>query len=215
MVAHRVADLTAYQDAAYAGRYETTVRRVANAEQEKAGGLTGLAETVARSLYKLMAYKDEYEVARLYSDPAFRQRLEAQFEGVQRLELLLAPPLLTQPDPVTGKIQKRTFGPWIFTALRWLARMKGLRGTALDIFGRTEERRTERALIGEYEAIIGELAEKLNHDNHALALLIAAVPEAIRGFGHVKAANIVEARAEWSRLIDAWRSDNPVPRAAE
>jgi indolepyruvate ferredoxin oxidoreductase len=215
LVAHRVADLTAYQDAAYAGRYEATVRRVASAEQEKAGGLTGLAETVARSLYKLMAYKDEYEVARLYSDPAFRQRLEAQFEGVERLELLLAPPLLTQPDPVTGKIQKRTFGPWIFTALRWLARMKGLRGTGLDIFGRTEERRTERALIGEYEAIIGELAEKLNHDNHALALLIAAVPEAIRGFGHVKAANIVEARAEWSRLIDAWRSDNPVPRAAE
>jgi indolepyruvate ferredoxin oxidoreductase len=162
-----------------------------------------------------MAYKDEYEVARLYSEPAFAQELEARFEGIERLELLLAPPILSRPDPLTGAARKRTFGPWIFPALSWLARFKGLRGTGLDPFGRTEERRTERALITEYEAIVDELLGKLDTQNRTLAVAVAEVPSTIRGFGHVKATNVAAARAEWERLMAAWRSDQPVTQAAE
>ncbi len=215
IVAHRMAALTGYQDEAYAARYEAVVRRVEAAEGKLAGGARGLAEAVARNLHKLMAYKDEYEVARLYSEPAFREELAARFEGIERLELLLAPPLLTRPDPLTGEIAKRTFGPWIFPVLRGLSRLKGLRGTALDIFARTEERRSERALICEYEAIVEELLGRLEEQNVALAVAIAEVASTIRGFGHVKAANIAAARAEWARLMEAWRSDSPMPQAAE
>jgi indolepyruvate ferredoxin oxidoreductase len=210
LVAHRVADLRAYQDDAYAARYEALVRRVAAAEAERAPGCSGLAETVARNLYKLMAYKDEYEVARLYSDPQFRKRLDAQFEGVERVELLLAPPVISKPDPITGRIAKRRFGPWIFPALRLLAGLKGLRGGRFDLFGRTEERRTERALIDEYEAIVVELMRQLDRSNHRRALSVAEVPAMIRGYGHVKAANVALARGEWSKLMAAW----PKPEAA-
>ena len=214
LIAQRRADLTGYQDAAYAARYEATVRRVAAAE-EKAGAARGLADAVVRNLYKLMAYKDEYEVARLYADPAFRAELEAGFEGVERLEVMLAPPLFSRPDPDTGRIYKRTFGPWIFSAMGLLTRLKGLRGGAFDPFGRTEERRTERALIGEYEAIIDELLKTLSAENHRVALAIAEVAEIIRGFGPVKAANIETARAEWAGLLQDWRGGTPLPQAAE
>jgi len=215
LVRRRAEDLTAYQDAAYAGRYSALVEKLAAAERERTPGRSGLAEAVARNLYKLMAYKDEYEVARLYSDPAFRRALEAQFEGLGRVELLLAPPLLSRPDPVTGKIAKRTFGPWIFPALRLLAGFKGLRGGAFDLFGRTEERRTERALIGEYVAILEELAGRLTADNHALAVAIAEVPATIRGFGHVKAGNVAAARGEWQKLMADWRAGRTAALAAE
>jgi len=215
LLAHRKADLAGYQDAAYGARYEALVRRVVVAEAERAPGMTGLADSVARNLYKLMAYKDEYEVARLYSDPAFKARLNAQFEGIERLELLLAPPLLTRTDPVTGKPQKRAFGPWIFPVLRLLAGFKGLRGTALDPFGRTGERRTERALIGEYERAVEELVGGLSHDNHALALAIAEIPASMRGFGHVKAANVETARKRWAELMDTWRAPRTARAAAE
>jgi indolepyruvate ferredoxin oxidoreductase len=215
LVRHRAAALAQYQDAGYAARYEALVKRVAAAEAGKAKGASGLAETVARGLYKLMAYKDEYEVARLYAEPSFRAGLNAQFEGVERLELLLAPPLLSRPDPLTGRTTKRTFGPWIFTALAVLARCKRLRGSAWDVFGYSAERRAERALIGEYVTIVEELIGRLNHDNHALAVQLAAVADSIRGFGHVKAANVAQARGEWARLLDAWRRDGAISQAAE
>ncbi|MBM3492170.1 MAG: indolepyruvate ferredoxin oxidoreductase family protein [Alphaproteobacteria bacterium] len=213
LLAHRMADLAAYQNEAYARRYEAHVRRIA--EAERALGDDVLAMAVARNLHKLMAYKDEYEVARLYSGSAFRQGLEAQFEGIERLELLLAPPLLSKPDPVTGRTAKRTFGPWIFPALRVLAGLKGLRGTAFDMFGRSEERKTERALIGEYEAVLTELAGGLDRDNHVLALAIAEVPASIRGFGHVKHANVVAARQQWGQLLRQWRAPGRAAMAAE
>ena len=214
LIEHRVADLTAYQNAAYAGRYEKLARRVEAAEQAT-GSDRGLTQAVARNLYKLMAYKDEYEVARLYSDPAFRRELEAQFEGAERLELLLAPPILSRPDPATGRIAKRTFGPWIFPALGFLAALKTLRGTPFDPFGRTDERRSERALISEYEAMVEELIGGLTADNLGLSVAIAEVPAMIRGFGHVKNENVVSARAEWASLMQSWRDGEPLPQAAE
>jgi indolepyruvate ferredoxin oxidoreductase len=215
LMAYRSSELTAYQDASYADRYRQTVNRIAAAEENVSDSVGRLAQAVAQNLYRLMAYKDEYEVARLYADPSFRRDLEQQFEDIDRLEVLLAPPLLSRPDPETGRIEKRVFGPWIFPAMGLLARFKKLRGTMFDPFGRTEERRMERALIGEYEAIINEVAEGLSAENLRLALALVEVPDIIRGFGAIKADNVAAARAEWAALLADWRGGTPMSQAAE
>jgi indolepyruvate ferredoxin oxidoreductase len=199
IVARRVNYLTAYQNAAYAQRYAAFVEEVRKNEAERLG-TTRLAETVARNYFKLLAYKDEYEVARLHSDPAFRARIVAQFEGDYRLNFYLAPPLWSRPDPVSGRIGKKRYGPWVLTAFALLARLKFLRGSALDAFGRTKERLAERALPGEYEVRIRELLPRLGPESRDTALQIASVPESIRGFGGVKEESLRVARAEWERL---------------
>ncbi|OGA68406.1 MAG: indolepyruvate ferredoxin oxidoreductase [Betaproteobacteria bacterium RIFCSPLOWO2_12_FULL_67_28] len=203
VIERRVAHLTAYQDAAYAARYRALVDRVRAAEQERVGS-TKLAEAVARNCAKLMAYKDEYEVARLHADPAFVNSIREQFEGDYKLVYHLAPPLLAKADPQTGEPKKMQFGPWMLTALRVLAKFKGLRGGALDLFGHTEERRTERALIAEYEQTVQALLRDLSRDNHALALEIASLPDLIRGYGHIKAKSIADARAKRDALLARW-----------
>ena len=203
VIERRVAHLTAYQDAAYAARYRALVDRVRAAEQERVGS-TKLAEAVARNCAKLMAYKDEYEVARLHADPAFVNSIREQFEGDYKLVYHLAPPLLAKADPQTGEPKKMQFGPWMLTALRVLAKFKGLRGGALDLFGHTEERRTERALIAEYEQTVEALLRDLSRDNHALALEIASLPDLIRGYGHIKAKSIADARAKRDALLARW-----------
>ncbi len=215
LVAKRVEHLTQYQNRAYAERYRKLVERVREAESIRAKGLTGLAEAVARSGHKLMAYKDEYEVARLYTDGAFLAQLRQQFEGDYRLEFQLAPPLLAERDPATGHLQKRQYGPWMLKAFAVLARLKGLRGTVFDPFGRTEERRRERALIGHYERLVEELIQGLNHDNHALAEEIARLPLDIRGFGHVQEANLAKVMAREAELLAAFRAPQPQRSAAE
>jgi indolepyruvate ferredoxin oxidoreductase len=214
VVRRRVELLTAYQDAAYAARYQHIVRRVEAIERERTGR-RGLAEAVARSLYKLMAYKDEYEVARLYSDGSFHRRLAAQFEGDYKLQFHLAPPLLAERDARTGHLRKQTFGSWMLPAFAVLARLKFLRGTPFDIFGRSDERRTERRLVGEYEAVIEELLAGLDRGNHALAVAIARLPEGIRGFGHVKAANLASVKAEEARQLALFRLPRLGAAAAE
>ncbi|MCB4362540.1 indolepyruvate ferredoxin oxidoreductase family protein [Hydrogenophaga taeniospiralis] len=208
LVARRVEFLTGYQNAAYAADYQRFVEKVRAAEASL-GNKTALTEAVARQLFKLMAYKDEYEVARLHSDPAFHARLASQFEGDFKLKVHLAPPLIAKKND-KGELIKQKFGPAMFTVFRVLAKFKGLRGTALDIFGRTEERRTERALIGEYRACVDELLQGLTADNHALALEIANLPEQIKGFGHVKERHLAAARSRWSGLMAQWRQ----PRTA-
>jgi indolepyruvate ferredoxin oxidoreductase len=209
LVSRRVEFLTGYQDAAYAKRYASLVERVRKVESDRLNGSSKLAEAVARYYFKLMAYKDEYEVARLHSDPAFRARIESQFEGVGgkpfKLNFHLAPPILTRPDPVTGKVKKMRFGPWMMTAFGVLAKLKGLRGTAFDVFGRTHERRMERALIGEYEQLIEELLGKLNADNHAVAVQLASLPEEIRGYGAIKERNLAATRVKWTALLAQFR----------
>lgn len=207
LVARRVEFLTAYQNAGYAGQYKAFVAKVRQAEA--ALGKTSLAETVARYLFKLMAYKDEYEVARLHSDRSFLERVEGMFEGDYKLNYHLAPPIIAQRN-TKGELQKQKFGPAMLTGFRLLAKLKGLRGTALDPFGRTEERKTERALIGEYRASIEELLSGLDAGNHALALEIASLPEQIRGYGHVKERNLKAARTRWAELMAKWRN----PQAA-
>jgi indolepyruvate ferredoxin oxidoreductase len=212
IVRRRVNFLTEYQNAGYARRFADAVRAVEAAEKTSARGSRGLAEAVARSLFKLMAYKDEYEVARLYTDGEFQKKLGAQFEGDYRLQFHLAPPLWAPRDPATGEMRKRAYGACVMQAFKVLAKLKGLRGTALDPFGYTAERKTERRLIGEYEAVVRELTVGLTTDNHALALEIAKLPMQIRGFGHVKLRALARTKAREAELIAAFR--NPVRAVA-
>ena len=203
MVSKRVDFLTGYQDAAYAAQYKAFVDKVRAAETPLAGG-TPLSEAVARYLFKLMAYKDEYEVARLHTDPAFTAKVAGMFEGDYKLVHHLAPPGIAKKNE-RGELVKQPFGPWMRTAFGLLAKMKGLRGTALDVFGRTEERKMERALINEYLVCIEELLQALNAGNRALAAEIARIPEDIRGYGHVKARHLAGARPKWQALMSRWR----------
>ena len=203
MVAKRVEFLTAYQHAAYAQTYKAFVEKVRAAEAPL--NSKKLSEAVARYLFKLMAYKDEYEVARLQSDPAFLAKIASQFEGDYKLHYHLAPPLTAKKND-KGELQKSKFGPAMLTGFKWLAKLKGLRGTAFDVFGRTEERRTERALIGEYKASIDELLGSLSAANLSLATEIARVPEDIRGYGHVKERHLAAARPKWVALMTEWRA---------
>jgi indolepyruvate ferredoxin oxidoreductase len=211
-IARRADFLTAYQDAAYATRYKAQVDKVRAAEAPL--GTTRLTEAVARYLFKLMAYKDEYEVARLHTDKAFTDKIDAMFEGEVTLVHHLAPPALAKKND-KGELIKQPFGPWMRTAFGVLARFKGLRGTALDPFGRSEERKMERALIDEYRAAIDELLPRLGAENLELALEIARIPEDIRGYGHVKARHLAAARGKWEALMQRWRgAELPARRAA-
>jgi indolepyruvate ferredoxin oxidoreductase len=213
LIARRSGFLVDYQDEAYADAYGAFLEKVRRAEAPL--GRTALAEAVARHLFKLMAYKDEYEVARLHAETGFREKVAAQFEGDFKIHYHLAPPLLARRNE-RGELVKRKFGPATLVAFRLLARLKGLRGTALDIFGRTEERRTERALITEYRQCIEQLLPQLHAGNHALAVEIARIPDQIRGFGHVKARHLVAARQRWNQLLQQWSAaaDAPAARAA-
>ena len=214
VVERRAEFLVEYQDAAYAGRYRAFVERVAAAERARAKGMRGLAAAVARVYFKLLAYKDEYEVARLHAAPEFRRRLEATFEGDYRLEFHLAPPLLARRDPATGEPRKSRYGPWMMRAFGVLARIKGLRGTMLDPFGYTRERRRERGLIERYERVVSSLIDDLDHANHAIAIEIASLPDRIRGFGHVKARSIEEAVRREGELLERFRAAVEAPDAA-
>ncbi|AMJ61344.1 indolepyruvate ferredoxin oxidoreductase family protein [Bosea sp. PAMC 26642] len=225
MIARRVTFLTAYQNAAYAARYRHLVARVQTAEAAALPGQSALAETVARYLFKLMAYKDEYEVARLYADGAFQKQVEATFETTDaegkplRYEFNLAPPLLAKVDPNTGVPRKMSFGPWMMTAFGMLSKLKGLRGTRFDIFGYSHERKTERRLIADYETLLGDILGKLSAENHALCVALAAIPEKIRGFGHVKERHLKAAKAEEAELLARLRDGSAaalaMPKAAE
>ncbi|HEX4570576.1 MAG TPA: indolepyruvate ferredoxin oxidoreductase family protein [Dongiaceae bacterium] len=213
--AKRVEFLTGYQDAAYAERYRLLVERVRQVEAEKTTGLTGLAEAVARYYFKLLAYKDEYEVARLYTDPRFREALARHFEGDYRLEFHMAPPLLNPRDPDSGRPIKKRYGPWMMKVFGLLARMKFLRGSAFDLFGRTAERRLERQLIADYEALIAEILERLDHDRHRLAVALASLPEQIRGYGHIKQTHLDKTLKRQKELLAALRAPAEQQTAAE
>jgi indolepyruvate ferredoxin oxidoreductase len=194
VIAYRSAYLVDYQDQAYADRYLRLVERVRNFEQgpnpQKASTKLPLTDAVAHSYFSLLAYKDEYEVARLFSNGDFEQELAAQFEGDYRLRFHLAPPLLAKRDPHSGKLLKREFGGWVLPLFGLLARFKKLRGSALDIFGYTAERKLERALITDYERDIDQVLDQINPQNLDVAVEIASLPLEMRGFGHVKQANI-------------------------
>jgi indolepyruvate ferredoxin oxidoreductase len=202
LIAQRVEFLTAYQNEAYAKRYQNFVAQVQTKELSLGKNL--LSETVARQLFKLMAYKDEYEVARLHTDKQFLERVKTQFEGDFKVFYHLAPPLLAKRNE-KGQLIKQKMKPSMLLVFKALAHLKFLRGTALDIFGRTEERQTERALIQEYMDAVTEVLASLNADNHSLAVQLAKVPEQIKGFGHVKERNLAAAMVQWQNNMDAFR----------
>jgi indolepyruvate ferredoxin oxidoreductase len=204
-IAVRQKFLTEYQNADYADAYTALVAKVREVEQQRTPGLSGLSEAVARYAFKLMAYKDEYEVARLYSTGDFERRIRDTFDGDYKLHLNLAPPMFSKRDH-QGHLVKREYGPWIFTAFRLLKGLKFLRGTAFDIFGRTEERRMERQLIVDYRNTVDELLAGLTLGNHALAVEIARIPEHIRGYGHVKEAQLAAAKTKEADLLAQWRN---------
>jgi indolepyruvate ferredoxin oxidoreductase len=200
IVEKRAAFLAAYQDKAYAERYRKRVASIRSAEEKAAPGSTVVAEAVARNLFKLMAVKDEYEVARLYTDGAFKKQLAAEFEHYDRLEFHLAPPIFNRRGP-DGRLRKSKFGPWMMKAFGVLAALKGLRGTAFDLFGYSEERRMEKRLLAEYESDIDRISGALSPERIEAAAALASVPSLIRGFGHVKAANVAKAAGERERLV--------------
>ena len=212
LVERRAQFLTGYQNAAYATRYQVLVGRVRISEQDKVGG-TRLAQAVARYYAKLLAYKDEYEVARLYASGEFMKKIESLFEGDYKVNFHLAPPLLAKPDPVTGEPRKMQFGPWMMRAFGLLAKLRWMRGTPLDIFGRTDERRMERTLIEHYELTVDTLLEGLTRDNLELAIEIASLPESIRGYGHIKAQSVAAARRKQAELVARYQAV-PVRAAA-
>ena len=215
LIGRRAEFLGAYQNPAYARRYFNRIARIREAEERAVGG-TALTEIAARALFKVMAYKDEYEVARLYTDTDFLARVAGQFEGDYRLRFHLAPLLLAERDPATGHLKKRQYGPWMLGAFRVLAKLRFLRGTAFDIFGRTAERQAERRLLAEYEKLLDGIAETLSAANHAAALELAALPLEIRGFGHIKEANLQRAKAKEADLLARFRSPSaPQVLAAE
>jgi indolepyruvate ferredoxin oxidoreductase len=206
MIGRRVAFLAAYQNAAYAARYRELIERARAAEEGLVPEGHAFAESVARNLFKLMAYKDEYEVARLYADGSFAKQVAASFDGDARLEFHLAPPLLARPDPATGRPKKISIGGWMMGGFRVLARLKFLRGTPLDPFGYSAERRVERALVRDYEVLLTELIKGLTPQNHALAVALASIPEKIRGFGPIKERHLAAAKAEEAELLARFRS---------
>jgi len=209
-VSARVADLTAYQNAAYALRYQQLVERVAAAEAEKAPGASGeLTDAVARALYKLMAYKDEYEVSRLYTDGRFQKALYEAFQPGAKLKFHMAPPWLAAEDPITGKPVKKTYGPWVFSTMKLLAGMKGLRGTKLDPFGWAAERKAERRDITDYETLVAALVDGLSPRNHATAVELAKLPLKLRGYGHVKDKARRELHAKEAGLMREFLSGGP------
>ncbi|MEP4149212.1 MAG: indolepyruvate ferredoxin oxidoreductase family protein [Halioglobus sp.] len=197
-------ELTAYQNEEYAARYRSMVEKATTAESKLPAAGDKLSTVVAKAAYKLMAYKDEYEVARLYSAPEFMQKLQDQFEGDYTLEFNLAPPAIAPKDKTTGKPTKIQFGPWMLKAFGLLAKFKFLRGTKLDPFGYFEERKMERGLIDKYFETVDLLLRDLNADNVALAVEIAELPMTIRGYGHVKHENVQEAHAKLEELLAQW-----------
>lgn len=214
----RAGFLAAYQNAAYAQTYRDFVDEVRVQESKAIRGSEKLTAAVARYLFKLMAYKDEYEVARLYSDGSFARSVAATFKGDYEIRHHLAPPLLARRDPETGHLQKQEYGPWMMRAFSVLAKLKGLRGTAFDPFGRTAERRMERRLISDYRGTIAAILPGLKAANLDLAVEIASVPEGIRGYGHVKERHVADAKASEAMLVDAFKAGKsraPVFMAAE
>jgi indolepyruvate ferredoxin oxidoreductase len=208
VIKKRVEFLTGYQNAAYAAQYADLIDKVRAAESARNLG-TKLSMAVAKSLFKLMAYKDEYEVARLYTDGRFVEQLATQFEGKFSVKFNLAPPLFAKKD-AKGHLVKAEFGSWMWSAFKLLAKLKGLRGGAFDVFGYTAERKMERALINEYRGMIDGVLRSLDASNHAAAVELASLPEQIRGFGHVKEKAVAEYRARKEELL----SGNVKKRAA-
>ena len=214
LIEHRRAALVDYQDEAYGARYTRVVETARRAETALVNGSDKFTAAVARNAYKVMAYKDEYAVAQMFTDGAFEKSLAETFEGDYKLRFHLAPPLLSQRDPATGEMRKSEYGPWVFRAFKVLAKLKGLRGTPLDIFGYTVERKQERVLRDDYLADVERLSASLTMDSLPTAVAIADIPDQIRGYGHVKQKAMAKVRALREKLFAVVDQSSGMDKAA-
>jgi indolepyruvate ferredoxin oxidoreductase len=203
-IERRVAFLTAYQNAAYGERYRKTMHHVRAVEDRVVGKAGRLSEMVAKNLYHLMAIKDEYEVARLYSAPSFKAQLGETFSDYAKIRVHLAPPFLAKRDPITGEPRKIAFGPWVLTLFPVLAAMKILRGTMFDVFGHTEERQRERQWLLDYEGTLDDVLSQLTPENFERAVTLLSVPQEIKGFGHVREKAMKAAAQKMNGLKNAF-----------
>ena len=204
IIKDRTKRLIDYQNQRYAQKYNRLVTKIVEQEKTKTPGLSGIAENVAKYLFKLMAYKDEYEVARLHSNGSLQAAIEAQFEGDYEVRYHMAPPVISRKDKITGRLIKREFGPSMQKKLKTLAKLKFLRGTPADVFGFATERRAERAMIKEYISLLELISTELTPANHALAVQLTALPDQVRGYGHVKMESIETYNAELEALRELW-----------
>ena len=204
LIKDRTQRLIDYQNLRYAQKYNRLVTNIVEKEKTSTPGMSGIAENVAKYLYKLMAYKDEYEVARLHSNGKLQTSIEAQFEGDYVVRYHLAPPVLSRKDKITGHLKKREFGPSMQKRLKSLAKLKFLRGTPADVFAYSTERRAERAMIKEYESLLESLSKELTPANHSLAVELTALPDMVRGYGHVKMESITNYNAALATLKASW-----------
>ena len=214
LIKHRSESLIQYQNEAYAARYKELVAAAYDAEKTRTPGMNGFATAVGRYYYKLLAYKDEYEVARLFTNGIFRKELEASFEGEYKIEFHMAPPLLARKSKITGIPTKLSFGPWMEGLLALISRMRFLRGTPFDPFGKSEDRKLERQLISDYEDIVREIINSIDAENHRVAVELASFPEMIRGYGHIKKQHIKASQSRIEELLVAFGSDELKPEAA-
>jgi len=214
IIVHRTELLTKYQDAGYAERFQALVGKIRNSESGLSDRSMELSVMVARNFAKLMAYKDEYEVGRLYSDPAFKQSISRAFEDGARLRYNLAPPLFSKRDPETGELLKREFGPWVGKLFPVLAAMRKLRGTRFDIFGYSSERKMERSLIDNYEDLMQDISRRLDSKNYKIAVELASLPSLIRGFGHVKEANVAKVRELEAQILKRFDASTETTKTA-
>jgi indolepyruvate ferredoxin oxidoreductase len=213
IIAHRARHLTAYQDRRLAERYQLAVARIAEREISVDAG-DQLARAVAINYAKLLAYKDEYEVARLFVDPAFRAGLNDTFEGPLSLSFHLAPPFLARFDRNLQRPRKVKFGAWVFPVFRMLAALRRVRGTPLNIFGLTAERRREKRMIKTYEAGLASIVAELTPENYACAIALASLPDQVRGFGPVKMAAMDRFDRDWKTLENQLRTLSKMSPAA-
>ena len=214
IISDRTSFLENYQNKQYSDSYLAFVNKTINRENSIEKGKEDLSIAVAKYLYKLMAYKDEYEVARLYTNGEFKEKLNNAFEGKLKLKFHVAPPLFSPKDPNTGKLKKITIGAWILPIFKIMSKFKFLRGTLLDPFGKTKERKMERFLIEQYKNDLNKILNELNSKNISLAVQIASIPEMIRGYGHVKEENIKKAERKRKELLEIWNSKEDGPISA-
>ncbi len=214
IIEDRTQRLTNYQNRRYAQKYRKLATSISEREKANSPGMSGVAENAAKYLFKLMAYKDEYEVARLHSNGKLQASIEAQFEGDYEIRYHLAPPVISRKDKITGHLKKREFGPSMQQKFKTLAKLKFLRGTPADVFGYSAERRAERAMIKEYESLLEKISNELTPANHSLAVELTALPDLVRGYGHVKMESIDTYNAELVRLKAMWPSGHSKSTAA-
>ena len=213
LINRRFEFLSDYQNQEYAKQYQALVDQV-HLKEQSGVMLDGLTELVARYYFKLMAYKDEYEVGRLYANGVFQKKVDQLFEGNYKIRYHLAPPLFAKKDPETGFLKKKEFGSWVLGAFKLLSHMRFLRGTAFDIFGWTAERKMERQFIEDYRLLVEEIINSVNQSNIDVAKKLLALPEDIKGFGHVKEANVIRVRASWQELLHQYRTEGEERKAA-